>query len=195
MKEEDFVTNLYDRDLLSGIDGGSIGLLIEEAIEHIDYLQNIKFDCRLVAINRRLDLRYMMLCATMDDNIVDVKKVYEWLACRDVTDFIAQSHSLSVPVPESYSQKLQRKLATTMPPKPLIEITFDEAMKELDLLILNSMEAFYVLQYAGPENLMVSTIDDLVRHHLINIRSRILCDCSILGVLNRLSIHGLSCKH
>lgn len=44
---------------------------------------------------------------------------------------IQASHALSKLAPQTFSAKVQRRLASTAPPRPIIDIGFDEAFKYL----------------------------------------------------------------
>ena len=54
---------------------------------------------------------------------------------------INDTHSLGKPVPDSFSTKIQRKLASTVPPRPIVELAFKDALQHLTQLCTDCEEA------------------------------------------------------
>jgi hypothetical protein len=62
---------------------------------------------------------------------------------------------LSKPIPESFSTKLQRKLGSTVPPRPVVDVAFDAAYKHLEQLCRDGQILTEVLDYHDSHSLMV----------------------------------------
>lgn len=60
------------------------------------------------------------------------------------------SSKLGLSVANAFSVKLQRKLASTVPPRPAIQLSFEEAYREFSQLHVDVQEAMLVLQYDKP---------------------------------------------
>jgi hypothetical protein len=69
---------------------------------------------------------------------------------------ISKSHALGLPVPEAFSTKIQRKLASTMPPRPIVHLSFGEASSHFKRLILDGKAVVKVLDFKDSQSLLVS---------------------------------------
>jgi len=69
---------------------------------------------------------------------------------------ISKSHSLGIAVPEAFSAKIQRRLASTMPPRAIVQLSFDETYANLKRLIADGQEVTDVLDYSDSQSLLVS---------------------------------------
>jgi N-alpha-acetyltransferase 35, NatC auxiliary subunit len=116
------------------------------------------------ALNLRLYLRYIIIGAieisTSRSDAGMVKAA--WREAWMILDRLKQSHSLGKPVPEAFSSRLQRSLASTMPPRPIVQLPFDEAFGHLQRLIGDAIEVVDVLNYTDSICLQVRepTISD-----------------------------------
>ena len=68
---------------------------------------------------------------------------------------VSASHELSKPVPDAFSVKLQRKLASTVPPRPVVTIAFETAYKHLERLCHDGRALTDILNYHDSHSLMV----------------------------------------
>lgn len=113
------------------------------------------------ALDFRLELRIAFLRAIelseLRSNPESLKT--PWLQMKGVLESISGSHSLGIPVPECFSVKLQRRLASTMPPRPIVQLAFDEAQSHFKRLAVDGIEVADVLKYSDSQSL-------LVRNHL-----------------------------
>jgi hypothetical protein len=62
------------------------------------------------------------------------------------------------PVPDSFSAKLQRKLASTAPPRPIVQLSFEDAWGHMTRLFKDALEAVDVLNYTNSLCLTVRNI-------------------------------------
>jgi hypothetical protein len=79
-----------------------------------------------------------------------------WDHMEMLWDAINKSHSLGIPVPEAFSTKIQRKLASTMPPRPIVQLSFEEANTHFKRLIADGKEVVKVLDFKDSQSLLVS---------------------------------------
>lgn len=67
-----------------------------------------------------------------------------------------KGHDLGKDVPDAWSISVQRKLASSVPPRPLVELPFVEATTTLKQLCTETRDICKILDYAGATNTMVS---------------------------------------
>ncbi|KAI1820877.1 Mak10-domain-containing protein [Xylaria intraflava] len=156
-EEEDFVTYTYERSLLSQISTLAIQGLLCNAVMDLraqvqDFPQKI---CK--ALESRLELRIAFLDA-IDLSVIrngssDPPK-QPWSQMRTLITDIELQHGLGQPVPEAFSTKLQRRLASTMPPRPMVKLSFKECITYFQRFFDNGAEVIDVLQYKDPQSLL-----------------------------------------
>lgn len=164
-QEEDFVSNLYHRNLLSEFDVAKIHHMINEALNYVSKLTNISIVLR-DALVIRLELRNYFLSAVQFDEIIDDHRVPWWDRCLRIIPALPKTASLGMRVDASFSIKIQRRLASTVPPRPMVNISFDEAFEQLTRLCQNGKDAYRILDYRGGANLMVGAPFQLSMYHL-----------------------------
>ncbi|KAL8660163.1 MAG: hypothetical protein Q9226_000069 [Calogaya cf. arnoldii] len=153
-EEEDFVSNLYNRNLLSNFDGVQIQMLMDKAIRFTEQESQLDEALRR-AILARLTLRQRILKAMELDLTLDkVNHIQLWKDCADLLPKIRQTQALGMPVEEAFSVKMQRKLASSVPPRPMVEITFGDAYAFLNNLCRDAGHVYHVLDYHGCSNLL-----------------------------------------
>lgn len=78
-----------------------------------------------------------------------------WTVMEERIKEIQASHALSKLAPQTFSAKVQRRMASTAPPRPIIDIGFDEASKYLAKMfddVQRALQATYLspVQGLGP---------------------------------------------
>lgn len=68
---------------------------------------------------------------------------------------INKSHPLGIPVPEAFSAKIQRRLASTMPPRPIVQLSFDDTYSNFKRLVADGLEVTDVLDFTDSQSLLV----------------------------------------
>ncbi|KAK3392260.1 Mak10 subunit, NatC N-terminal acetyltransferase-domain-containing protein [Sordaria brevicollis] len=156
-EEEDFVTNTYRRSLLEHIDRSEIRneiaaakLILHQVRERIgiDLAQALTF---------RLELRSAFLRAL--ELIEDVRGSPEslqipWCQMHSIWEGMLKLSGLAKEVPEAFSTKLQRKLASSMPPRPIVTLSFAEAAKHFMKLCNDAIDAVKILDYHDSQSLL-----------------------------------------
>lgn len=157
VQEEDFVTNTYRRTLLDNIDREVIREVIQDARAMIHRLGHEMTEEIATALDLRLELRYAFLRAIelseLRSNPASLKT--PWIEMKSILEPIKKSHSLAIPVPEAFSTKLQRRLASTMPPRPIVQLSFDDAYSHLHRLFVDGEEVTDILTYYDSQSLLV----------------------------------------
>ncbi|EHA25269.1 hypothetical protein ASPNIDRAFT_211551 [Aspergillus niger ATCC 1015] len=187
-EEEDFVTQLYNRTLLSQFEPELFYSLLDQAIYWVDE-QKGKLDEKLQqAIKIRLLFRRDFLKGMEQDiNVIETRSKEPFLACLSQLDDMAKSTTLGAQVPDSFSWKIQRKLASTVPPRPLVNINFDDALAHLRRLCQDAIDLQEVIDYRGPYNFKITVWTLLSRKPQPSVYIRSLVQTMIL---NNMTILG-----
>ncbi|KAF4625910.1 hypothetical protein G7Y89_g12252 [Cudoniella acicularis] len=182
--EEDFVTHTFNRSLLENIEHDAILDLIAETTKLLCDSHNISdelkdaLDCRLTF--RASFLRTVELADSRTS--LEDKKAH-WTALQAFLPALKSSASLGRPVPASFSHKLQRKLASTTPPRPIVQISKEAAYDFLERICRDGSVAAEVLRYYDSHSLMqrkpqpATYIRTLLQHYIFG-------DMTILGTVS-----------
>ena len=158
-QEEDFVANTYKRTLLSRIPTTDVRELLAHAFGTVASLDTARHSQEVLeAILNRLEIRIRLLEAVQSpQHLKDQEKLREpWQEALLVLPSVEKTHSLGEPVEAAFSVKLQRKLASTMPPRAIAKIEFGEAFKHLSRLFHDGLELADVLKFSDSQSLFVS---------------------------------------
>ena len=156
IKEEDFVANLYHRKLLTDLGQPEIDQTLDDAIAHLKKESTTVKGFLKDALISRLELRRQILSAVQIDDILDPQKASFWGRCVDILPTLKSTTQLGTSVDQSFSIKTQRRLASTVPPRPLVKISFDNALVYLTELCQYGKDIYGVLDYHSGPNLLVS---------------------------------------
>ncbi|KAL9579739.1 MAG: hypothetical protein Q9212_004928 [Teloschistes hypoglaucus] len=153
-QEEDFVSNLYNRNFLTHFNEADIQKLLDEAREYTERQASIEEATRY-AIVTRLDLRRRMLDAVASD--LDLSKdaqIQKWMQCTELLPKLHESRPAAKPVKEAFSIKIQRRMASSVPPRPMVEIDFEDAHTFLKHLCRDAADVYKVTEYHGSSNIL-----------------------------------------
>ncbi|KAJ5543567.1 NatC N(alpha)-terminal acetyltransferase Mak10 subunit [Penicillium sp. DV-2018c] len=151
-EEEDFVSQLYNRNLLSAFEKSHFYRLLDQAISWIT--EESGFDQKLKdAIICRLLFRRGFLSALAHDvDVIDTRSTKDFTTCLSQLEPLSETVPLGKPVPGAFSLKIQRKLASTVPPRPMVNISSDDALAHLKRLCQDAIDMQQMLDYTGPSN-------------------------------------------
>ncbi|KAF2716425.1 Mak10-domain-containing protein [Polychaeton citri CBS 116435] len=121
--EEDFVPHLFGRDLLPRVTIDDARYYVEEALQYLA-TNTLAEDTRM-ALEHRLVMRKNML-----NNFVDFiprERKPKWQEV--IGDFarVKERHSLGKPIEAAFSDSVQRRLATSAPPRPSVSLSWEFA--------------------------------------------------------------------
>lgn len=152
------MVSLYHRNLLDDCEVDDVFTKIEDAVA---YVNETEFTARPFkeALLVRLELRKMLLSAVQLDASQDHQRARSWEECLELLPMLSQTTNLGVPSENSFSIKIQRKLASSVPPRPIIRISFIEALVLLKEICQNGRDAYRVLDCQAGINLMVCKSD------------------------------------
>ena len=120
-EEEDFVTHLFGRELLPQISADRALELLHEAVSLVSSVETQ--DDVSNALLKRLQFRLSFLQNLMNDDD-------EWNDMANYIREIKTDHDLATPLPAAFSEKVQRQLATSTPPRPMLQISWDLACQK-----------------------------------------------------------------
>lgn len=130
--------------------------MIDQAISWIDQQEGAIDEKLRDAIKCRLSLRRGLLHALGGDVKIQTKSTEHFTACLPQVTSLSDFSSLGKPIPEAFSEKIQRKLASTVPPRPIVRISFEDALAHLKRLCQDAIDLREVLDYRGPHNFRVA---------------------------------------
>ncbi|EME47329.1 hypothetical protein DOTSEDRAFT_69305 [Dothistroma septosporum NZE10] len=117
-EEEDFVTYLFGRELLPNLMPEESRIRLIDANNWIHEREKILGEDRTAALLSRIQSRLSMLLAMAAVESYSHIKI-------SVMSYLG--HDLARPTPDAFSQKVQRQLATSTPPRPQPSIAWSEA--------------------------------------------------------------------
>jgi hypothetical protein len=89
----------------------------------------------------------MLLAMATDEPVSMLAE--SWTAVSNIVHEQYQSHNLGKAVPESFSPKIQRRLASTVPPKPMVELSYEDAFKTLTQMCQDCQEAVRIVDFGA----------------------------------------------
>ncbi|KAF1918038.1 amino-acid N-acetyltransferas-like protein subunit Mak10 [Ampelomyces quisqualis] len=139
-EEEDFFTHTYNRVLLVSIPMDVFLRELDAAMEIMEDTDLKINDALRSAIRARLKFRKDFLRALDPDLPLDVIP-YSWPPVLAGVQTLKNTHQLGNAVPGAFSTKTQRRLASTVPPRPIVELDFKDALEKLSQAASDCEEA------------------------------------------------------
>lgn len=96
-----------------------------------------------------------MAAVAFGDDGDDLDSPSAWQQCSKLLPLLSGSKAVGQEVKDAFSAKIQRRLASTVPPRPIVNITFEEAHAHLSRLCQDGKEVYGVLDYHGGSNMLV----------------------------------------
>ena len=150
------MANLYHRGLLNNCELLDIEKELDAAILHLNQRATVTDKIIKDAIIGRLSLRKQLLSAVNIKEIVDPHRGLLWRKCLDLLPILKSTTQFGEPVDQSFSIKIQRRLASSVPPRPIVKISFDDSYAYLTKLCQYGEEAYRIFNYRGGPHLLVS---------------------------------------
>ncbi|EFR00787.1 hypothetical protein MGYG_03791 [Nannizzia gypsea CBS 118893] len=131
-EEEDFSTQLYNRKLFPNVKVEEIIDVLDNAIEWINHeTRPIDETLRVALLNRLSFRRHILEYLSLDLVLSQSHSTTSLSSTLGQIDLIQKSLHLGKPVEDAFSGKIQRRLASTVPPRPIIKIEAQEAISYL----------------------------------------------------------------
>ncbi|KAK0386522.1 hypothetical protein NLU13_6357 [Sarocladium strictum] len=175
-EEEDFVTNTYNRTLLASVPISAIREVLQDARRLLSSLRGSSVSLELIeALDNRLELRQIFLdVAETPNHRNDPENARRpWTNGLPILAKLGVTHKLAQPVTEAFSVKLQRKLASTMPPRPIVQLSFQDALGHFTRLFQDGEQMIDVLNFHDTQSLQmfVSTFQAKKPQPLVYVRT------------------------
>ena len=139
------MVSLYHRKLLDGFELADIYTEIEEATRYLNEETESMDILVRDALLDRLTLRKTLLSAVQPDGFLDHNRARLWERCLEIIPMLSHTYNLGVTSDDSFSIKTQRKLASSLPPRPIIKISFEDTLARLIAICQNGRDAYRVL--------------------------------------------------
>jgi len=129
--------------------------LLEETQELLSASTEVGDDLKK-ALGSRLHFRaHFLKTVEMADSRTPTNIKDLWLELLAILPDLKSSTNLGRSVPSSFSVKIQRKLASTVPPRPIVEVGQEAAFDHLERLCRDASIVVEVLKYYDSHSLMV----------------------------------------
>ena len=150
------MTHTFNRSLLEGLDHDSILQLLGETTGLLSTSEEISLEIK-EALLHRLWFRASFLKAVekADSRTSSSNLKALWTELMASLPALKSSTELGKAVPPSFSVKLQRKLASTVPPRPIVQVSGEAAFDHLERLCRDASAVVEALDYHGSHSLMV----------------------------------------
>lgn len=141
-EEEDFVTHLFGRELAPKLNTDDCYKSLDEALRYVS-TANLPADVS-EALKARLCFRRTYLACLIND-------IDDWADLITRMQIIDRTNSLGQPLPEAFSDKVQRQLATSTPPRPMLQVSWKKACTKwtkmcADIVEAKRLTSFWVCQ-------------------------------------------------
>lgn len=153
------MSNLYHRKLLTDFDVAEITDLMDQAIIHVAQQKRSMTECHIDALLNRLKLRKALLTAvTLDVDVKERTQTKSWEQCLELLPTLSRTKDVGLTVESSFSAKIQRRLASSVPPRPIVNVSFEDACTYLTKLCQYGAEAYRILDFHSSSNISVSLL-------------------------------------
>jgi hypothetical protein len=166
-QEEDFVAHTFNRSLLDNVTHEAILQLLDETTELLSGSDEIQQEIK-DALRSRLQFRskFLRVVEVAASRMSPGVKVM-WTELQSSLPQIISSANVGKPVPESFSVKVQRKLASTVPPRPIVTVSQDRAFEHLERLCGDAAAAVDVFEDHDSHSLFVCANILVISHRML----------------------------
>nr|OQO31272.1 hypothetical protein B0A51_01026 [Rachicladosporium sp. CCFEE 5018] len=137
-EEEDFVTHLFGRELLPKTTEQEAVDLLNDAASYVD-IHELDSDVA-DALHIRLDARKMYLLATAG-------KATQWTFLPSTLDELRRGHPLAQSIDGAFTDKVQRHLTTSTPPRPTLDVKWEDAVQQWSRLYADANEVSRLTEF------------------------------------------------
>ncbi|OKL55867.1 hypothetical protein UA08_08865 [Talaromyces atroroseus] len=155
-QEEDFVPQLYNRSLLSEYDIGPVKKVLDAAVEYLEkHGDGIDDNVKRALIDRLWLRNHFLEALNKDVDAVISRDRESFISCQALVSPIESSVAYGNPNLDAFTLKIQRKLASTIPPRPMVTISAKTALGFLKRLFQDAIDMHEILDYTNPNDLRV----------------------------------------
>ncbi|KAJ5171931.1 hypothetical protein N7492_004524 [Penicillium capsulatum] len=154
-EEEDFVGQLYNRNLLSAFDPSHFYRLLDQAVAWVDAQKEMDEKLRDALRCRLLFRRSFLSALDQDLEVIETRSTEDFASSLSHLVTLSETTGLGKLVPAAFSMKIQRKLASTVPPRPIVHIDYENAIAHAKRICQDAIDMQQMLDYRGPSNFKV----------------------------------------
>jgi N-alpha-acetyltransferase 35, NatC auxiliary subunit len=150
-QEEDFTSQIYHRELLPRVSTTEIYSLLADGLSY-NATASIPSEMKN-AIDKRLLFRRSILQAFEQDTGPLKARTKASLSCISILHDVRETFHLGKPVKEAFSTKIQRSLASSVPPRPMVITDFPYALSHLETLCNDAADVDQIIETETGEDL------------------------------------------
>lgn len=137
-----------------------IQLILDDALSWLDRQKQeqsgaVDEPIREALVHRLLFRRELLSGLDVDTMPAKQRSIQPFLAALRHLGRIEKSMHLGKSVPEAFSWKIQRRLASTVPPRPMVHVSAADAIAHMTRFCQDAVDVQQILEYRGPYNLQV----------------------------------------
>ncbi|EEQ34004.1 conserved hypothetical protein [Microsporum canis CBS 113480] len=189
-EEEDFSTQLYSRKLLPDVKIDKIIAVLDNAIEWLNQeTKQMDEAVKAALLDRLIFRRHLLDYLAMDLVLTQSRSTKSLTSMLDQISLIQKSIQLGKSVEDAFSEKLQRRLASTVPPRPIIKIESQNAISYLKRFCQDAIDLQEILDSCSAFSLynLLWTLQSRKPQPSVYIRSLaqslLLLNGQVLGIL------------
>lgn len=119
--------------------------LLDQAVNYIEETEHLKKSIRIAIVGRLKFRRGFLHAIALESSLARQQHTAIWSSCLALLSELTKSQEYGTPVPTCFSAKIQRRLASTVPPRPLISTSITDAHDYVKRLLEDGIAAGYVL--------------------------------------------------
>lgn len=144
--------------MLSDVDPEEIQAVVSEAIAWLEKNESgISNELRAALLDRLTFRREFLSALEVAVDCPERKSIRHLEASLRQVELINKSSKLGKSVEDAFSLKIQRRLASTVPPRPMVRIKSEDAIEHMNRFCQDFIDAHTILDYTGTHNLRVNT--------------------------------------
>lgn len=147
------MSHLFHRRLLPFFEAKDVQSLLEQAIGYVHQQEDLRMGGFQDALISRLSFRKNFLISVGPTS--EHSRLDSWEDCLRELPILLKTKSVGISVPRAFSATIQRRLASTIPPRSIVKISFEEAYEHLQRTCQYIGEADRFRDYYSGSNLMV----------------------------------------
>ena len=156
VQEEDFVSNLFNRSLLTAVNVDDILRLLEAATNYVKMPgTTVSQPLQEAIVSRLLFRKGILQGVAAEITCFREDRDSLWKASVLLLAQVSKSMTVGRKVPDAFSAKIQRRLASSVPPRPLVTVDIPDAIEFFTRLCTDALEAEQVLKCDTPGSILV----------------------------------------
>ena len=159
---------MYHRKLFPEVEVVKVEQVLDEALTYLNQPYALETTDLKDALISRIEFRKSFLTAVRLESAIHSSDTTDaWNQCLRILPLLYKTNAVGLSVSDAFSTKIQCKLASGVPPRPIIEIGFEESYTYLHRLCQKGHELFLIRGLNDGSNLMVYDTSCIVPRMLL----------------------------